>query len=127
MEYGKPFCKEQLMLVQMVSKHVLNENATSSAKRAREIGLNQFGSFINDRLWNGTDSLYYNIMKTNLPLFSSKNSVVTSKSKQRIANLEEIFDSTQICLSSAKPDMAILITLHMRTMPTLSLCQNMGN
>ena len=76
------------MLVQIVSKHVLDENATSSAKRAREIGLNQFDSFINDRRWNGTASLYDNIMKTNLPLFSSKNSVVILKSKQRIANLE---------------------------------------
>ena len=46
------------ILVQIVSKHVLDENATSSAKRAREIGLNQFNSFINNRLWNGTASIY---------------------------------------------------------------------
>ena len=88
MEYEKPFCEEEPMLLQIVSKHVLDENAASSAKRAREIGLNQFDSFTNDRLRNGTASLYDNITKNNLPLFCSKNTVVTSKSKQRIANLE---------------------------------------
>ena len=88
MEYGNPFCEEEPMLVQIVSKHVLDENATSSAKCAREIGLNQFDSFINDQLWNGAASLYDNITKNNLLLFRSKNTVVTSKSKQRIANLD---------------------------------------
>ena len=63
MEYGNPFCEEEPMLVQIVSKHVLDENATSSAKCAREIGLNQFDSFINDQLWNGAASLYDNITK----------------------------------------------------------------
>ena len=36
----------------------------------------------------GTASLYDNITKNNLPLFCSKNTVVTSKSKQRISTLE---------------------------------------
>ena len=72
------------ILVQIVSKHFLDENATSSAKRAREIGLNQFGSFINNRLWNGTASIYGNIMKNNLLLFCSKNTVVTSNLQQEV-------------------------------------------
>ena len=76
------------MLVQIVLQHVPDENATSSAKRPREIGLNQFDSFINDRLRNGTASFYDNKTINNLSLSCSKNIVVTSKSKQRIANLE---------------------------------------
>ena len=101
------------MLAQIVSKHVLDENATSSAKRAREIGLNKFYCFINGWLLNGTASLYDNITKNSLPLCRFKNTVVTSKSKQSIPNLEaeQIVDSTQICLSPAKPEMATLITL----------------
>ena len=87
-EYGNPFCEEEPMSVEIVSKHVLDENTTSSAKSVREIGLNQFDSFINDRLPNGIASLYDNITKNNLPLFRSKNTVVRSKSKQRLANLE---------------------------------------
>ena len=63
MEYGNPFPEEEPMLVQIVSKHAVDENATSSAKRAREIDLNQFDSFINDRLRNGTATLYDNITK----------------------------------------------------------------
>ena len=82
MEYGNPFCEQESVLVRIVSKHVLDENATSSAKRAREIGLNQFDLFIIERLRNGTASIYDNIAKNNLPLFWSKNAVVTSKSKQ---------------------------------------------
>ena len=85
MEYGNPFCEEEPMLV---LNHVLNKNATSSAKRARAIGLNQFDSFINDRLWNGTASLYDNITENNLRLFSSKDTLVISKLKQRIGSLE---------------------------------------
>ena len=76
------------MLVQIVLKDASDENATSSGKRTRETGLNQFDSFINDWLWNGTISIYENITKNNLSLFYSKNNVVTSKSKRRIANLE---------------------------------------
>ena len=63
MEYGNPFREEEPVLVQIVSKHIADENATSSAKRARETDLNQFDSFINDRLRNGTASLYDNITK----------------------------------------------------------------
>ena len=63
MEYGNPFCEEEPTLAQIVLKYVLDENATSSAKCAREIGLNQFDSFINDWYRNGTASLYENIIK----------------------------------------------------------------
>ena len=83
-----PFCEEKTMLAQIVSKHVLDENATSSAKRAREIGLNKFYYFINGWLLNGTASLYDNITKNSLPLCRFKNTVVTSKSKESIPNLE---------------------------------------
>ena len=85
MEYGNPFWEEEPMLAQIVLKHVLDESATSSAKSARKIGFNQFVSFINYRLQNGAVFLYGNITKNNLPLFDT---VVKSKSKQRIANLE---------------------------------------
>ena len=50
MEYGNPFWEEEPMLAQIVLKYVLDENATSSAKRARKIGFDQFVSFINYRL-----------------------------------------------------------------------------
>ena len=114
MGYGNQFCEEEHMSVQTVLKHAFDENATSSAKLAREIGFNQFDSFINDRLQNGTASLYDNITKNNLPLFRSKNTVVTSKLKQRIANLE----ADRRLYADL---MATLITfLHMRIMPTLS-------
>ena len=52
-----PFCEEEPMLTQILSKHDLNENTTSSAKRSRKVGLNQSDSFINDWLLNGTASL----------------------------------------------------------------------
>ena len=80
MENGNLFCEEEPMLVQIVSKLVLDENATSSTKRARKIGLNQFDSFICDRP-NGTAFLYNKITKNNLALFRSKNTVGTSKLK----------------------------------------------
>ena len=72
------------ILVQIVSKHVLDENATSSAKHSREISLNQFDSFIKNRLWNGTASINDYITKNNLLLFCSKNTVVTSNSQQEL-------------------------------------------
>ena len=72
------------ILVQIVSKHVLNQNATSSAKCAWEIGLNQFDSFAKNQLWNGTASIYDYITKNNLLLFCSKNTVVTSNSQQEV-------------------------------------------
>lgn len=126
MEDGNPFCEEESILVKIVLKHVLDENATSSARCARENALNQFDCFVDDQLRNGTTSLYDNITKNNLLLFRSKNTVVTSSKILPIQ--KQIDDSTQICLSPAKTEMAILIIfLHMRIMPTLALCQNMGN
>ena len=52
-----PFCEEEPMLTQIISKHDLDENTTSSAKRSRKVGLNQSDSFIDDWLLNGTASL----------------------------------------------------------------------
>ena len=73
MEDGNPFCEEESILVKIVLKHVLDENATSSARCARENALNQFDCFVDDQLRNGTTSLYDNITKNNLLLFRSKN------------------------------------------------------
>ena len=87
-EYGNPFCENEKMLVQIVSKHVLDENATTSVQKAKEIGMNQFDTFVNNRLRNGSASLYDNITKNNLPLYHSKNTILTSRSKKRITNLE---------------------------------------
>ena len=70
MKYGNPFCDEGLKLVQIVSKQALIENSTSLEKCAREIGLNQFDSFFNDRLQNGTVSLYDNIRKQKFAVIS---------------------------------------------------------
>ena len=81
MEYGNPLYEEKPMLVQIVLKHLLEEKATSSAKCVRKIGLNQFDSFLNDCLRNGTAPLYDKIPKNNLLLPLSKNTVVTSKLK----------------------------------------------
>ena len=81
MEYGNPLYEEKPMLVQIVLKHLLEEKATSSAKCVRKIGLNQFDSFLNDCLHNGTAPLYDKVPKNNLLLPLSKNTVVTSKLK----------------------------------------------
>ena len=86
-EFGNPFLEQEISLVHIVSKLILNNDSSNSVKTAKEIGKQQYELFVNERLVTGTSSLHNNIKKNNLSLFRHKNSIVTSKSKQKIVNL----------------------------------------
>ena len=87
LEYGNPFKEEEKGLLHIVSKHLLNEDASSSVREAKQQGKNQYQKFVDERLTKGDISFYDNIKKNNLALFRRKNSIVTSKAKKKMMSL----------------------------------------
>ena len=86
-DLGNPFLEEEPQLVHIVTKQLLDEKASKSIKNAKDIGEHQFKAFVEQRLTEGTSSIYDTIKKNNLPLYRQKNCVVTPKSKQKVATL----------------------------------------
>ena len=87
LDVGNPFLEQEDGLVHIISKHILDEQAASSVRNGQDIGQKQYDAFVSERLEQGNSSIYNNIKKNNFPLFRKKNSIVTSKSKQRITSL----------------------------------------
>ena len=75
-------------MTHLTSRIVLDDSHSASVFEAKRIGKTQFEKFNEDRILSDTASLYDIIHKNNLGLFRSQNSIVTSKSKQKIVSLK---------------------------------------
>ena len=108
LEFGNPFLEEEGELVHIISKYILDKKATTSVKCAKEIGQQQYNSFVCERLHEKTSSMYDNIKKNNFQLFRQKNSIVTSKSKQKIVNINSdrrLYASLYVACQSRQGDL----------------------
>ena len=87
LELGKPFRENENHLIHIIFKHVLDESAANSVRKASKIG-SLIRNVVVERIQGNTKSIYDKIKKkNNFPLFQSKNSIVTNKSKQKIVSL----------------------------------------
>ena len=87
-EMGSPF-EEKNILINAVSKHIMNENATKSVKVAVSTGEQQYADYVQNRLVLCKNSICYPITRNKLALFREKNSVVTSKGKLKTISLKQ--------------------------------------
>ena len=87
-ELGNPFEELEDGLVNIATKHVLNEVASESVRVAKDKGQQQSKEFKENCLVSGTKSLYCNIPKNRLALFRQKNAISTSKQKQQLVSLK---------------------------------------
>ena len=87
LEYGNPFKEHDEALVHIISKYVLDENASKSVRSAKNISQNQYDTFVQERLQKWTVSLHDNLKKNNISLFRQKYSIKTSKTKQKVISL----------------------------------------
>ena len=118
--YGNPFQEEEISLMHMISKAVLSDDATSSVKMAKEIGKRQYDLFVEESLISSA-SLYDNIKKNNLSLFRHKNSIVTSKSKNKIVNLtsdHQLFANLYVACQSRQGDLENFFSHENHSYPT---------
>ena len=73
-ELGNPFLEEEPQLVHIVAKQLLGEKASKSIKNAKDIGERQFKAFVEQRLAEGTSSiyLYMTLLKRTTFLYTAK-------------------------------------------------------
>ena len=74
LEFGNPFSEQINSLIHLVSKQILNDEATKSVMEAEDIGKRQITTFLTQRILTNASPIYDTIKKNNLPLFSHKNS-----------------------------------------------------
>ena len=87
-EMGSPF-EEKDILINAVSKYIMNEHATKSVKVALITGEQQYADYVQNRLVLCKNSIYDPITRNKLALFREKNSVVTSKGKLKTISLKQ--------------------------------------
>lgn len=85
---GNPFLETEDSLIQITKKHTLDDKASNLVRIAKEIGRQQYNTFVQNRLRNGRASVYDNIKENNLSLLCQKNSIVTSRSNQEIVSIK---------------------------------------
>jgi len=108
LEFGNPFCEEQTQLTQISSRLVLDKSASDSVLNAKLIGKDQFKCFTKERLCSESSSLYNIIQKNKLHLFRNRNSVVTSRSKNKIISLKsdcKLYSNLFIACQSREGDL----------------------
>ncbi len=87
LDYGNPFEEEEQQLVHISSRHLLDEVAAKSVRKAQSIGKDLHAAFVTERLESGNVSLYETVKRNNLALFRQKHVIKLSKSKQKIVSL----------------------------------------
>ena len=106
-ELGNPF-EEGDILINVVSKHIMNESAATSVRVAYATGKKQYDEYLNDRLVTGKVSIYAPISKNKLPLFREKNTLTTTKAKLQIVSLKQdckLFASLYVSCQSRDGDL----------------------
>ena len=88
---------------------MLDDGATKSVREAKELGKKQYETFVTERLKDSKKSLLYdNINKNNLLLFRCKNTVKTTKAKQKIVSLDSerrLYASLYVASQSRQGDL----------------------
>lgn len=87
-EIGNPF-EERNILINVVSKHIMNESAAQSVRTALNIGQQQYEDYVQNRLIRCKHSIYAPISRSKLALFREKIAVTTSKAKLKAISLKQ--------------------------------------
>ena len=88
-ELGNPFKEDGEDLTVLHTKDVLDEKAVIAVRNAREIGEQQFKSFLKERLKVKSKLLTDTLKRNNLSIFNTKGKKVLSKDKARVTVLKE--------------------------------------
>ena len=89
-EFSNPFNECESNLMNIVSKVVLGENASESARNSKLIGLPQSSTFTQDQMISRTKSLYDNIPQTRLSLFRHRAAGnITSKTRKNLKLMKD--------------------------------------
>ena len=87
-EIGNPF-EEGNILIHVVSKQIVNEEAIKSVHIASELGKQQYFNYVYDHLLIRMTSIYDKTPKNKLSLFREKNQVPTSTTKLRAISFKQ--------------------------------------
>ena len=91
-KFDNPSTESQPDLINIVSKKVMSEKATTSVRNAHSVSKKQCSDFIKERLCNSDDqrmSIYATVKKNRLALFRSKSIVTVPKVKREKTALKE--------------------------------------
>ena len=106
-ELRNPFQQGDI-LINVVSRHIMNEDALKSFRVAYETGKRQYEEFVNDRLETGNISIYAPNPKNKFPLLREKNKLKTMKSELQVVSLKQdckLFASLYVSFQSRNGDL----------------------
>lgn len=88
-EMGNPFLEQSEDLLVLDTRDIMDSSVSETVRSIEKMGLQQYKSFVSERLDKRTTSLYEPIKRNNLPLFSSPPpSKQKSNDKMKIASLK---------------------------------------
>ena len=88
-EPGSPFKEVGEDLTALYTKDIMNEEVMRTVRTARQLGEQQFKTFLKERLDDKTKPLTDAIKKNNLPTFNAQERKIVSKDKAKITVLKE--------------------------------------
>ena len=120
-EFSNPFNECESNLMNIVSKVVLGENASESARNSKLIGLPQSSTFTQEQMISRTKSLYDNIPQTKLPLFLHRAAGnITSKTRKNLKLMKDdsrLFSSFYIACQTRAGDLDNLFAHENHSFP----------
>ena len=88
-ELGSPFKEVGGVLIALHTKDVMNEEVVRTVRTVRQLGEQQFKTFLKERLEDKTRLLKDALKKNNLPTFNVQERKLMSKDKAKITVLKE--------------------------------------
>ncbi|XP_045131595.1 uncharacterized protein LOC123516404 [Portunus trituberculatus] len=107
-DMGNPFIEESQELICLDTHDIMDEEAAKSVRQAEELGVQQYQSFVEERLVNGSKPLSDRITKNKLQLFGQPPARGKSQSTSKLQSLKSdcsLFSRLYIACQSRDGDL----------------------
>ena len=107
-DMGNPFIEESQELICLDTHDIMDEEAAKSVRQAEELGVQQYQSFVEERLVNGSKPLSDRITKNKLQLFGQPPARSNSQSTSKLQSLKSdcsLFSRLYIACQSRDGDL----------------------
>eukprot|EP00112_Aurelia_sp_Birch-Aquarium-sp1_P007725 Seg1843.10 transcript_id=Seg1843.10/GoldUCD/mRNA.D3Y31 product="hypothetical protein" protein_id=Seg1843.10/GoldUCD/D3Y31 len=120
-ENGNPFEEEEDVLITLVSKVLMGEQARKFVREYRQAGTYQYEAFKMERLITSEKSVHHAIKKNKLPLFRLENSVATMMSREKVSPLKQdcnLYTSLYVACQKRESDLDDFFSHENHSYPT---------
>ena len=126
-ETGNPFLEESSDILSLYTKDVADSAIRKTVEDIKQIGQEQFDTFVEERLFHRTKPLYDSMPGNKLVLFNSHDKTTVSKDKIELALAMTLFYFPN-CISDVSIGVVMWMnSLNTKTKPSHHLCPTLDN